>query len=151
MGLIQTLLLWLILSLATASSVSVSLQLNTTTPEWNQAVNASGYARDALGKPWQGNITVDVDGSYACSTNSSTTGFYNCTFITPEDLGQHQARAFALSGSIVGESSPVTFWTTYSYGSEKEYGTVAAVSFPVLVQQISGRISTVIATLDIWR
>jgi len=151
MSLIQALLFWLLFSLVVGSSVSVSLQLNTTTPEWGQVLNASGFVKDSLGNGWQGNVTVKVDGKYACSTNSSSTGFYNCTFTAPDDLGIHVARAYALDNGVVGESSPVNFWTVYTYGSEKEYGSVAAISFPVLIQQISGKISVVTATLKIWR
>jgi len=141
----------LLLSFVSASSVSVTLSLNTTTPQWDEAVNASGYATVG-GNPWQGNITVKVDGSYACSANTSNTGFYNCSFTAPVDLGRHTAQAIALSsGQELGASSPVSFWVVYRYGSEKEYGSVASITFPAIIQQMSGKIDMVLVTLKIWR
>jgi len=141
----------LLICLASASSVEISLNLDKTRVDWDEIINASGYAKNSsTGGPWSGTIKIFLDSKEVCSATSDSNGFFNCTFSSRE-IGEHLVQAYALSdSSIIGKSDEKKISIYFGYGNEKTYGSVASLVFPMLIQQVSGNVSLVFVNLKVW-
>jgi hypothetical protein len=129
--------------------VKVSLALNSTEVEWNESVNASGYIKFGE-SPWVGNVSIQLEGKEVCNSTTNSDGFYSCVLFAPREIGEFFVVAYAKNDStIVGESNKVLLSVIYRYGGIPRKN-IATVSFPLLLQDLNGKIHRVVVYLKVW-
>jgi hypothetical protein len=134
---------------SSSSSLNLSLTLNSTSVEWEEPVNASGYAT-IDGIPWQVNVSVRLNEKEVCFVQTNTNGFYSCSF-SVDEIDDFSVVAYAVNGStIVARSNEVLLHVIYFYGSKKETKRIASIEFPLIIQDLNGKIHKVKAYLKIW-
>ena len=135
-----------ILSLSLAQSLQISLSLNITIAEWKEAINASGYVKDLAGNPVIANVSVRVNEEEKCFVQTDSNGFYSCEFFAPSQIGNYKVIAW-----VNGEkSNEVELKVIYSYGSTKFFKNVISIYFPLLIQDLNGKVHKVNVNLRVW-
>jgi hypothetical protein len=112
-------------------------------------VNASGYAT-IDNNPWQGNVSVRLNGKEVCFVRTNLNGFYSCSF-SVDEIGNFNVIAYAVNDStIVAKSNEVLLRVIYFYGSKKETKRIASIWLPLIIQDLNGKIHKVKAYLKVW-
>lgn len=136
--------------------VNLNLTLSPAVAWWNDTINASGYAVWSTGEKFNQTVEVNrTDGEKACSTTANNqTGFFNCSFNAPLELGNHYYVASAVNstGGIEGNSSTTLMRVAPNYG-QKPIGTVSRVVFeiPIIIQDLNGKVRQAWARIMIWK
>jgi len=142
----------LLISFSFASEGTVTISLNDSSVWWNYTVNASGFATYSNGNPISGTVSISLDSTiYSCPSTNAATGFWNCTFNAPTELG-----AFTVLVNVTNTTYSFTNSTTLNvlagYG-QIAIGTVDRIVFelPMLMQDLNGEITKVWARVKVWR
>lgn len=110
---------------------------NVTSVWWNDTVNITGVGT-ALAA-----VSSNISGSPACSTTTSATGNWNCTFLAPNDVGTYN-----LSVAVGASVDSSLLKVKPSYGQVPS-GTASrsVLEIPLAMEQPSGRISVILSRL----
>lgn len=112
---------------------------NTTTVWWNDSVSVNGTGAVATA------VAARVNGITACTTTSSSTGFWNCTFSAPTGVGNYN-----LSVAVGSAADDITLKVRPSYG-EKPTGTAQrfVIEIPSVIQEPSGVLKMLVSRLTV--
>jgi hypothetical protein len=100
--------------------------------------------------PWQGNVSVRLNGKEVCFVQTNINGFYSCSF-SVDEIGNFNVIAYAVNDStILAKSNEVLLSVIYFYGSKKETKRIASIGFPLIIQDLNGKIHKVKAYLKVW-
>jgi len=126
---------------------TVSINLNITKTWWNEQVLAYGKVLLGLNPIGGETVTVKINTETKCSTQTNSSGDYECSFYAPNELGSYNVKAEAS-----GAEASTTLEVKPSYG-ERPIGTIDRVVYeiPVLIQELSGRIRRIFARVIVWR
>lgn len=114
---------------------------NSTVVWWNDTVNVTGVG-SALAS-----VTARLNGVTACTTTTSASGNWNCSFPAPYEVGRYN-----LSVAVGTAADDSVLAVKPSYGVQPASGTSRFVlEVPETVQEPSGRINNLIARLFVYR
>ena len=123
----------------------INITLSPSVVWWNDTVNASGYT---FSNTW---VQVNSSGTTICNLTSNTNGFYSCLFNAPLELGEYNYITYALdsSGSILAQDS-TNLTVKVVYGGTKATKNIDTMNFPILIQDVNGKIHRVNVYLKVW-
>ncbi|MDI6798693.1 MAG: carboxypeptidase-like regulatory domain-containing protein [Candidatus Aenigmarchaeota archaeon] len=136
------------LNTTNSASNSITINLKPTKVWWNDSVLAYGKLLDSDGLPIQGAaVSVKIDNQLKCSSETNSSGDYNCSFNAPNELG-----SYTVTSEAEGAVATATLEVKASYG-EKPIGTIDRIVYevPLLIQEMSGRIRRVFARIMVWK
>lgn len=114
---------------------------NTTIVWWNDTVNVTGNGSATV------SVTARIGGTTVCSTTTGASGWWNCTFTAPQQVGKYN---LSVTVGTVTDDSTLTVKPVYG---EEPTGTAAkfVLETPSAIQEPSGRIRDVLSRLIISR
>jgi hypothetical protein len=133
--------------------IAVTISLNDSSVWWNDTVNASGFATYSSGNPISGTVSVTLDETvHSCPSTNAATGFWNCTFKAPAELGAFTALVTVTNSTGSSFTNSTTLNVLAGYG-QIAVGTVDRVVFelPMIMQDLNGDITKVWARVKVWK
>ncbi len=128
-------------------NVTITINLNTTTPSWNEGVRATGRATRDGGSTVDTNandLNIYLNGTLYCTNETDSNGDYVCDLSAPSTLG-----IYGVNVTIVDPTTSRTWYNTSSsftirasFGeaatSQSEAGSVSCYEEPRVVQNPDG-------------
>jgi hypothetical protein len=136
-----------------AAEGTVTISLNASKVWWDDSVNASGIATYSSGNPISGTVSIKLDSTtYSCPNTVAATGFWNCTFNAPTELGTYTILVNVTNSTGSSFTNTTTLYVTPNYG-QKPIGTTDRVVYevPMLIQDLNGRIRQAWARVMVWK
>ncbi len=143
-------------------NVTLTVVLNNTEPNWNEGVKVEGNASRSDGTAVDTsqdpeNVKAYVNGSLSCTTDTNSTGGYNCSFNAPSAVGLYELNVtiedpttskiwwntttFTVKQVVLGEALPI----------QESAESVACYEEPRLVQNPDGTIEIAIVRICIFK
>jgi hypothetical protein len=144
-------LLFISFSFATEGTVTISL--NASKVWWNDTVNASGVATYSSGSPIHGNVSISLDSTiYSCPSTNAATGYWNCTFNAPLELGIYIVLVNVTNITGSSFTNTISLAVAPNYGL-KPIGTINRVVYevPMLIQDLNGKIRQAWVRIMVWK
>ena len=144
-------LLYIVLSFAT-NSEAITITLNVTKYWWNDSVSINGTALYSNGDPISdGSVSVELNNKIYCTTNTTPSGNYNCSFTAPLELGTYDVLVNVTSSTGSMFTNTTSMKVQVKYG-KTPIGTTDRIVYeqPMLIQEPSGRIRIVWVRIMVW-
>jgi len=144
-------------------NVTITMTLNSTTPNWNDVVQLRGVATRSDGTAVDtSNDPEDVEvyrnGTRICTTDTNSTGGYTCNFTAPQAVGLYQLNVTVDDPTTSRTSFNTTTFTVKQVigGAESTTAEQAAESIgcyeePRIVQNPDGTIEISIVRICVWK
>mgnify|MGYP001592914518 CR=1 FL=1 len=139
--------------------VTITVNLNSTTPMWNGGERISGTVSRGDGTFVDSNandLNVYLNGTLYCTNETDSSGNYICDFSAPSSLGIYQANV-----TILDPLTSVTWWNTASFTVIASSGqpspasssaqTVSCYEEPRVVQNPDGTLTVANVNVCVWQ
>ena len=143
----------ILINLSFASNGTVTINLNASKVWWNDTINASGIATYSDGSPIDGTVSIKLNGNeYSCSSTDVSTGFWNCTFNAPTEIGVYAVLVNITNATGSSFTNTTSLIVAPNYG-QTPVGTTSRVvhEIPMLIQDLNGKIKQVWARVMVWK
>ena len=133
-------------------NASVTYYIFPTTVWWNDSVTVNGSARYANQTGVYDAILNIIVGNARCNNTTDSAGNYTCTFAAPLELGDYLVIINVTNSTGHNITNTTKLSVELNYGN-KPIGTIDRVvsEVPIFIQEMSGRIRSVIARITTWR
>jgi len=143
-------------------NVTITMVLNTSTPNWNSwvqlqgvATRADGTAIDTSADPED--VEVYLNSSWICTTETNSTGGYTCNFTAPSAVGLYQ-----LNATVDDPTTGITSWNTTTFtvvqifgepqaATEESSESIACYEEPRIVQNPDGTIEVATVRVCVFK
>ncbi len=143
-------------------NVTITMLLNTSTPNWNDwvqlqgiATRADGSAIDTSADPED--VEVYLNSSWICTTDTNSTGGYTCNFTAPSAVGLYQ-----LNVTVDDPTTGITSWNTTTFNVVQIFGepqattvesseSIACYEEPRIVQNPDGTIEVAVVRICVFK
>ncbi|MBI2084038.1 MAG: hypothetical protein HYT70_00250 [Candidatus Aenigmarchaeota archaeon] len=142
-------------------NMSITIILNTTSPNWNEGVGVQGNATRADGSAVDtssdpANVELYVNSSLVCTTDTNSTGGYSCNFTAPAALGLYE-----LNVTVDDPTNGLTSWNSTTFTVKQQFGEAAAIEGeaesiacyeePRIVQNPDGTLAISTVRICVWK
>ncbi len=140
-------------------AVTITMILNSTSPNWNDVIQLQGVASRSDGTfvNTSGNldVTVYVNSSTVCQTDTNSSGGYTCNFTAPQAVGLYNVNVTISDPTAATYSNSTTFTVKQTFGETKEVEesvrSISCYEEPRIIQNADGTIEVATIRICVFR